>query len=232
MHACARYFFYVGASTSTLSTTTFPFPLPNRARAMSIQRSPNCAAYTDHVSVLVDAKATVPGDEERCTVPLPPVFSCQASRFEAPDEATRAAMLAGAAEALTARGCDPDRAALVDVATNMVGAQQTDYSGEKLARLGMASNCFAHGNDPNDSTHTATARCRNMYDMTDADGQRVRNYHKVFSASLATCDVSDEAWPQLTEDLRKVAARNAAANGFTIDHADNLACDFASLPHL
>jgi hypothetical protein len=199
---------------------------------MSITRSPNCSAYTDHVSLLVGASVTVPGDEGRCTVPLPPVFSCQRGSFDAPDAATSDAMLRRGADALDARGCDGARATLVDVTTNLIGARESEYSGEKLSRLGMASNCFVHGNDPNDSTHLASARCRVMYDMTDAAGNKVRDYHKVFQSSLATCDVSDESSSQLMEDLRKVAMHNAASNGLTIERAEHLACEVAILPHL
>lgn len=198
---------------------------------MSIHRSSNCANYTDTVSLLIDATATVPGEEGRCTVPLPPTFSCQIKNFETPDAKTMADLKLKAASALEEKGCDPDKMEL-SFATNLVGTQHSEYSAEKLAELGMASNCFRAGNDPNDATHQITARCRSMYDMTDADGRTVRNYNMVFHSNLATCDVSDDASAQLYEDARKVAAHNAAQNGFTVGRPEDLACDFAVLPVL
>ena len=192
-------------------------------------RSSNCAAYTDTVSLLVDAQASVPG--EACSVKLPPMFSCQTQKGEAPDDVTLADLQSKATELLDAQGCDGARAEL-SYSTNFVGTPWIEYSGEKLASLGMASNCFAAGNDINDATHTVTARCRPMYDMLDADGRTVRDVHKVFVSNLATCDVSNEASAQLMEDARKVAAHNALQSGFTIQRPEDLACEFAVLPHL
>ena len=199
--------------------------------ASSIHRSSNCAAYTDTVSLLVDATATVPGQEDKCSVALPPTFSCQTKAFEAPDAATEADLRAKAAAALETKGCDPSAMEL-SFSTNLVGAQHSEYSPAKLADLGMASNCFRACNDPNDATHQITARCRSMYDMTDAAGRTVRNYNMVFHSNLATCDVSDDAAAQLYEDARKVAAHNASQNGYTVGRVEDLACDFAVLPVL
>lgn len=196
----------------------------------SAHRSDNCRAYTDVVSLLVEATAVVPGREDACTVRPPSLFSCQTSAFENPDDATADMMRAAAADALAAKGCNADDM-VVSFTTNLVGARQTEYSAAKLAELGMASNCFAHGNDPNDATHTVRARCRSMYDMVDAEGRAVRDYGKVFLSNLATCDVSDAAMPQLMEDARKVAAHNATANGYTIPRNEDLACDFSVLPN-
>lgn len=196
----------------------------------SIARSPNCAAYTDTLSLLVDGRASVPGDE-RCSVDLPSVFSCQKSAFERPDEAT-AAMLRGVAETkLQELGCDA-RNMKIDYDTIMVGTQETEYSGERLATLGMASNCYRAGNDPNDTTHTIRAECTNQFEMTNHAGERVRNTNKKFLSNLAVCDVSDEAMPQLMEDARKVAAYNAGQNGYVADRDVDLACNFSILPHL
>tara|TARA_B110000046_G_scaffold6233_1_gene6525 strand:+ start:1313 stop:1903 length:591 start_codon:yes stop_codon:yes gene_type:complete len=196
-----------------------------------MRRSSNCKAYTDTVSLLVDGTATVPGDADRCTFALPATFSCQTKAFEKPDAATAAGLTALATEALEARGCDASKMELT-YATNLVGAQQLEYSGKKLSELGMASNCHAFGNDLNDATHKVTAKCRSMYDMTDAQGNRVRDYHKTFLSNLVACDISDDAMPQLMEDARKVAAYNGAVNGFTVDKPEDLACEFAVLPVL
>ena len=198
---------------------------------MSIVRSDNCAAYTDTISLLVTGEAHVPGRDATCSVPLPATFSCQTSAFEAPDATTRAGMEAAAIEALTSLGCDAD-AATVSFQTSLVGSQSVEYDAEKLAKLGMASNCYREGNDPNHATHRAEAVCKPMFDMTDADGNRVRDYHRTFLSSLATCDASDEGMPQLMEDLRKVAALNGQRNGFTVDRSEDLACKFSVLPTL
>ena len=71
-----------------------------------------------------------------------------------------------------------------------------------------------------------------MYDMTNADGERVRNFNKTFTSDLAACDVSDEAMPQLLEDARKVAAHNASTNGYTVDKPEHLACTYSVMPHV
>ena len=197
---------------------------------MSIQRSANCTAYTDTVSLLVTGELEVPGND-MCRVAMPATFSCQASAFEAPDDITRTAMEEGAKLALEAQGCDAD-AATFTFHTNIVGAQQLEYSAEKLSNLGMASNCYREGNDPNHITHQSSAVCHPMYDMTDSEGRRVRDVHRTFTSNLATCDVSDEGMSQLMEDLRKVAAHNGAINGFTVDKPEDLACTFSVLPAL
>lgn len=196
-----------------------------------MERSSNCSTYTDNVSLLVDASAFVPGDSSRCRVRLPPTFSCQKSAFETPDEATKEKLRELARPMLEERGCDASNMEL-EWETNIVGTRRIEYSAERLASLGMASNCYREGNDPNHATHVATAHCRPMYDMTDEQGRRVRDVNRVFLSSLATCDVSSEAMPQLMEDARKVAAHNAASSGLTLDQPEDLACQISVLPHL
>ena len=193
----------------------------------SISRSSNCSKYTDTLSVMVHGKATA-GDDERCAYESW-AFSCQTSAFEKPDDETREGMEATAKTELAARGCDTS-AMQMTFETNLVGSHQTEYSAEKLAELGMASNCFAHGNDINDASHQIRSRCRPQYDMMDAKGNRVRDYNKVMVSNLITCDTSDAAMPQLMEDARKVAAHNASLNGYTVDKPEHLACDVAVLP--
>lgn len=197
----------------------------------AIQRSANCARYTDTLSVVVNGTATVPGREADCTVPLPTTFSCQTSAFEKPDATTAQAMRGAAVATLEAKGCPVDK---VDVRfeTNLVGAQAMEYSAEKLKLLGMASNCYREGNDPNHATHRGTARCFPMREMTDRAGNRVMNTNMQILSNLAVCDISDAAMPQVQEDLRKVAAHNATENGFAIDKPEDLACSFAILPTL
>lgn len=195
----------------------------------TVTRSTNCANYTDTVSLVVGGTASVPGMEATCTAALPTTFSCQTSAYEAPDAATAEMLAAHGRRSLEARGC-PTTSVQFQYHTNLVGAQSVEYSAEKLNRLGMASNCFREGNDPNHATHRGEARCAPMYDMTDAQGNRVRNTNMSFLSNLAVCDLSDEAMPQVQEDLRKVAAHNAGENGYKIDRPEDLACSFSVLP--
>jgi hypothetical protein len=196
----------------------------------SIARSPNCAAYTDTLSLLVDAEAFVP-EIDNCRVTVPSTFSCQKSAFENPDEKTEEFMREKAVQALDEMGCDSSKMEM-SFKTVLVGAQELEYSGEKLADLGMASNCYKVGNDPNDATHIIRAECTNQYEMTNERGQRIKNTNKKFLSNLAVCDVSDAAMPQLMEDARKVAAHNAGQNGYVADRDIDLACTFSILPRL
>ena len=196
---------------------------------MSVEKSRNCATYTDTVSTLVELTATVPGDD-KCMVKVP-AFSCQTKAFEKPDDATKNFLTSLATAKLTELGCDTENMES-KFSTNLMGAQDMEYAASKLAKGGMASNCFQTGNDPREHTHKIVAKCNPMYDMTDKDGNRVRNFNKTFNSDLAACDVSDEAMPQLLEDARKVAAHNAAVNGYTLDKPEHLSCTFSILPHV
>ena len=196
----------------------------------TVQRSENCnTSYEKTVTTLVHAKAVVPGEEGRCSVDLPLMFSCQEGQFETIDEVTRAQYQTLARDKLYETGCDGDRAEL-RFATNIMGAEERDYTGEKLSKLGMASSCFRAGNDPNDVTHMARFTCRNDYEMIDEHGRRVRDSHRTSMSNLATCDMSDGAMPQLMEDGRKVAAYNASLNGLTMEREVDLACAVSILP--
>ena len=200
---------------------------------MSILRSPNCSNYTNTLSVFVETSARH-GADASCAVDLPPAFSCQRGATERPDAATEAMLRERAAQMLRAKGCavaDPAKIEMTHT-TNQIGTQEVEYSAERLVKLGMTSNCFREGNDPNHATHRATARCFPMYDMTDAKGNRVRNTNMQILSNLAVCDLSDEAMPQVQEDLRRVAAHNAAGNGYTVDRPEDLACNFSVLPLL
>ena len=76
---------------------------------------------------------------------------------------------------------------------------------ETIEECEVAGSYLLCVNDINDATHAVTATCTNQFDMTDASGKRVRNAGMKFTSTLRTCDVSDDAWPQLKEDGRKVA---------------------------
>ena len=203
-----------------------------------MNKSSNCNTYTDSISVLVATPvATVSGGDERCSARLDPTFSCQTSNFEAIDDVTRTDLRDAACPLLRDQGCpvlsdcgDADKAKIaIEGSTNFVGALEREYSASKLVALGLASNCFREGNDPNHATHIGNAVCRPQYDMI-VDGKTVRNYNMEFRSSLATCDISDEAEAQLFEDLRKVAKYNAGQNGYGIRNATDLACSYSILP--
>ena len=196
---------------------------------MSIERSPNCSAYTDTVSTLIDASATVPGDP--ACIAKTVSFSCQKSGFEKPDKVTNVFLTEKLTDELTDLGCDVSLMK-TSFKTNLVGSRHTEYNAEELASLGMSSNCFAGGNDPNQATHKITASCKPQYDMLDENGNSVRNFTMTFNSELAACDVSEEAMPQLKEDARKMAQYIASKNGYTVEKPEHLACSFSILPHL
>lgn len=201
---------------------------------MSIPRSSNCAAYTDTLSLLVDGTVSLAGREETCTVPVAS-FSCQKSAFEKPDQTTHDELLERGRAALSKMpGCQggPDARFTLAASTSLIGAQELEYSPEQLKKLGMTSNCYSAGNDPNSATHIGKAVCYPMEAMINAKGERVKNTHMSIHANLATCDISDDAMPQVQEDLRKVAAHNASENGYTIEKPEDLACYFSVLPYV
>ena len=197
---------------------------------MSILRSPNCSKYTDTVSLLVGGTAQM-GDSEKCSVTLPSMFSCQTKDFENPDAQT-SEMLTEKAKKILEKDMYCKGDFKINFSTNLVGAQNLDYAPEKLKQLGMTSNCFREGNDPNHATHVAKALCYPMKEMTDSNGNRVMNTNMKIHSNLAVCDISDGAMAQVQEDLRKVAAHNATENGYKIDRPEDLACSFSVLPHL
>lgn len=195
---------------------------------MSIPRSGNCSTYTDTLSVLVNGKFTDGSGSDSCSVSVS-AFSCQDSGFEKPDATTSELLHGLATDKLRERGCSVDNITS-EFSTNLIGAQSFEYAPEKLKKLGMTSNCYREGNDPNSATHVARAVCHPMEAMTDPAGNKVKNTNMQFLSNLATCDLSDEAMPQVQEDLRKVAAHNAGENGFKIAKPEDLACSFSVLP--
>lgn len=162
---------------------------------------------------------------------MKPVFSCQTKQFEAPDNETREMMREDASKQLTEKLCDVSKMKL-NFSTNLVGSQHVEYSAEKLRDLGMVSNCYREGNDPNNATHRAEARCFNQREMTDINGNRVINTNMPILSNLSACDISADATPQVYEDLRKVAALNVKDRGFTVDTPEDLACTFSILPQI
>lgn len=200
---------------------------------MSIPRSKNCAAYTDTIHLYVDAKVSVDGKEDKCAVDLS-AFSCQTSGFETPDEATREGLLERGREALAGKsGCvDKDSKLSISTTTNLVGAQELEYAPEKLVELGMASNCYKAGNDPNHATHLARAVCHPMEAMINERGEKVKNTNMKILSNLAVCDISRNAEAQVMEDLRKVAAYNSSQNGYTIQKPEDLSCSFSIMPYV
>ena len=204
-----------------------------RGMQADLSRSSNCASYTDTLSLFVGGKVSVKGKEDVCSVAVS-TMSCQTSKFEAPDSPTRDGLLAQGRDKLRARSeCTASDAEYVlEATTNLIGAQDTEYSPEKLVKLGMTSNCFAAGNDLGSATHIASAVCHPMEAMIDAKGQRVKNTNMKILSNLAVCDISDEAMPQVQEDLQKVAAYNSSVNGLKIQKPEDLACFFSVLPYV
>ena len=200
---------------------------------MSIVRSSNCATYYDSLSLLVEGTVSVPGKEDTCSVDVT-AFSCQTSAFEKADAQTEEVLLSRGTEMLRklSGNCLKNDATpvITSVRTNQIGAKELEYSPKKLKNLGMVSNCFREGNDPNHATHMARATCHPMEAMTDAQGRSVKNVHMTFRSNLAACDISDDAMPQVQEDLRKVAMHNAYENGFKVAKPEDLACDVSILP--
>lgn len=197
------------------------------------ERSKNCASYTDTLSLLVDGRVSVKGREDVCTVPVG-AFSCQTSGFERPDDITREGLLEEGKRALNARPMctSPGAEYVLSASTSLIGAQEIEYSPSKLKKLGMTSNCFAAGNDINSATHLARAVCHPMEAMIDTNGNHVKNTNMTILSNLAVCDLSDDAMPQVQEDLRKVAAHNSSENGFRIQKPEDLACSFSILPYV
>ena len=195
-----------------------------------MRRSSNCSAYTDTLSVFVTGTASVPGNDA-CTVDLKPTFSCQTKQFERPDRETHEMMRAEAEEKLAAKQCDVSKMTM-EFSTNLVGTQNVEYSAEKLRSLGMVSNCYREGNDPNNATHRTEARCFNQREMTDVNGNRVINTNMPILSNLSACDISADATPQIYEDLRKVAALNVKDRGYVVDKPEDLACTFSILPQI
>lgn len=194
---------------------------------MSILRSTNCSKYTDRVSILVETHATVPGVPE-CSAKLPLTFSCQGDNLEAPDAATAAMLMEEAKNTLALKGCAVDGDLRMKYRINTVGASKVDFPAEELRTTGRTSNCSSVHDDV---SHTVQATCYNMHPMTEtATGKSVINTNMMFHASLATCDTSDAAMPQVYEDLKKVAMLNAADIGYESKHHDHFACKTLTLP--
>ena len=196
----------------------------------TISRSSNCKSYTDSISVYVKGTVAVKGKEDRCKVDVS-AFSCQRGTLEQPDKVTSDELVSVGSEKL--RGLpDCEGEYVLESTTNVMGARAVDYSPEQLIQLGMASNCFSEGNDPNMTSHMAYATCNPMEAMIDSTGTLVKNTNMKFRSNLAVCDISDKAMPQVQEDLRKVAAYNAAEHGLKVQRPEDLACSIAVLPYV
>ena len=194
---------------------------------MPISKSSNCSKYTDAVSTLISVESTT---ADGCAVEKA-MFSCQKHQFERPDSVSENELRMRSENELIAQGCDVDTVSH-NFSSNIMGARTTEYSASRLSALGMTSNCSQVGNDPNQATHKVSARCKPMYDMLDENGNSVRNYNMTILAGLAACDVSEEAMPQVYEDVQKVAVLNAAHKGYTVERPEHLACEFSVLPHI
>lgn len=194
----------------------------------SIRRSSNCSKYTDRISLMIEADASIPGTPD-CSVALPLTFSCQSGDLNRPDAATTSLLAHEAQSALQRKGCPigPDAGNVrMTYRMNAVGARRVDKSAKELRDDGTATNC-----GQGDAVHVARATCHNMHPMTEtATGKKVINTHMAFHASLGVCDVSESATPQVYEDLQKVAMANAADAGYESAAHSDFACRVLSLP--
>ena len=206
--------------------------------------SDNCVRYYDVARLAVYGTASVEGtDDERCSVPLPTINSCQRHRMEHPDAVTDRMAREEAAKGLVSKGCPevPTDVTKLKMDYRLTQYAHTDreYSPEELMATGNVSNCAKVANNVNDVTHTMTASCFAFGDVTKIKNDRGepinvagRSGRLRASATLGVCDVSEEAIPQVMEDLRNLAAhhlRNREVNAYDVD-PQNLECTFAMHP--
>ena len=213
-----------------------------------MKRSDNCKnGYHKTLSTVVGGTIRFPGeDPKKCpSIPITDHFSCQDSDFEHPDAATVHTIKREHQSDLLdrkAKGCDVSKARY-DFQVNLNGTNKVDYSGEKLASVGMNSNCFEGGNDPNDGTHVAKARCSYVntdhpLQAFDLDKKKLVPIppDKKWEASLMTCSLMPKDEPQILEDLQRVIAHNAANHTgdqprYHLDDPTNtLVCDLMIAP--
>lgn len=208
-----------------------------------VGKSPNCQAYTQHLSVYVDGKATFTppagkvgpaGSSAPIEIPMEGLFSCQSGHTEAPDRVTAEHMKKQALEKLntTYLRDRPFTATPANTSftfeTVQIGTQNSEKSAEELVASGTASNC--RHSDHNEATHLVQASCRPMFDMIDHKGNAVRDYHMTFHGEVLSCDVTEAASAQLMEDVRKIAMHSAEQRGLRVQKPSDLACDYSFLP--
>lgn len=213
-----------------------------------MQRSTNCGVgYHQPISTLVGGTVTFPEEPaSRCPpIPITDHFSCQSTHFEKPDDATIESIRAYHADDLKDRetnGCDVNKAVFT-YSVNLMGTREVDYSGKKLSQVGMCSNCFQGGNDPNDGTHVVSASCayvdpEHPMQAFDIDKNRYVPIipSKRWNASLMTCSLMPDDEHQIIEDLQRVIAYNAEHHNGTAAHlrmdnpTENLVCDVSVVP--
>ena len=115
---------------------------------MSIQRSDNCTAYRYRFTSR-DGELEVPGNE--CAV-----SRCRRPRARYPPSKPPTTLPGLPWRKVRNSPSRPRlRCRRGDLHHTNIGAQQIEYSAEKLSNPGMASNCYREGNDPNHITHQA-----------------------------------------------------------------------------
>lgn len=186
--------------------------------------SPNCDAYTNFVSSVVSSEVSVEGtDDPTCKVRVPTIMSCQNESMESPDAVTLAHIKNIARSKLSEKGCSLDEETDLQVKHKMVqvGTREPEFSAEDLVSRGSVSNCHKVHNDMNEFNFIAQARAFPTASMTRvSDGAKVTTFKKGVTASLYACDVSEEAMPQVMEDLRKVAAHSYKEQGYVVNPED------------
>lgn len=199
--------------------------------------SDNCKKYSDVASIAVSGYSSVKGvNDERCRVRIPTITSCQRSNMETPDEVTQHMLLEESRKALKANGCESlpekDEDLVMDYRIVQYSNDNREFSAEELIANGNVGNCSKVGNDPNDVTMTATARCHLNGPMTRlSDNKVVRSSQMSIYAQLGACDMTHEAEPQMMEDLKRVAAKNLeTSRGYRIHNMSDMECNFDFLP--
>ena len=197
-----------------------------------VETSKNCAAYTDSISLFCNGTATL----GKCTTTLGGVMSCQTKNYEQPDATVREELRAQAWEAFQKDGCEDLSLGMQEIVlnprTNLVGTQEKDLPAEKLAELGMTSNCLSFGSDINNSTHISSAKCYAVGEVFNEHGQKVLAPHTHVKVSLRNCDVTMEANQQVEEDLQKLAALRLKDKYNLSTKPKELQCLFDHLPSL
>jgi hypothetical protein len=166
-----------------------------------------------------------------CQVDIPTFMSCQKNNFETPDLDTETSMKEKATSLLLEKGCPTDNI-VYEFKSNQIGTREPDLPVSQLRDMGMASNCYRHGSDPNKATHVATMRCNPMGSFIDIEsGKKVYNSNMNIHSNLSVCDVSSSAMGQVEEDLKKVAQANAYDNGYDMK-VSQLVCNTSLLPQI
>lgn len=190
----------------------------------AVSLSDNCDSYTDHASSIIQYRA-VHELEDKCVV-SGSIMSCQKEQYERPDAKTLNNIIenvkSAAAQNIHCQNIDLDKFQ-IETKPVILGATSTELDGEDIARRHMASNC-ADGFDLGKINTHNYYTCRNFGEMTQKDGKKVRNYHKVWDGILPSCEQNVELSLQTEEDIKKLVQYRNKLNGIDMKLED-IACD-------